>query len=308
MRSIPIDPPNVYDLETPGTVRGIKLAIRVSANMRGNLEMQTNYTGLDVDKVISYARFANALRREKGMFTVSAYVGPTPLHLATIKLPLPFEEANRTRVREELRFWEAVHEISRETGTKLMCPSEITEEDSRNINVILGAVRNGWVVEWIKDFTIPPTEETAENLVRVIEQEGDVLRAMALVTEHETYHIFGVGIDLGRCMRHVAKARIITPLEEIRRWLALDQEQREDFITRWEPVDGAPLHVIFPEWPKPSVERVRSDLAAFQDEYGMDTDEFRRAWEAEEPRAREVEDGDIWLALSDVERALTRKG
>ncbi len=68
MRSIPIDPPHVYDLETPGTVRGIKLAMRVSISIQGTLEMQTNYTGLDVDKIISYARFANALRRDQGTF------------------------------------------------------------------------------------------------------------------------------------------------------------------------------------------------------------------------------------------------
>jgi len=96
MRSVPIDPPNVYDLETPRTVRGIKLALRVSANMQGTLQLRTNYTGLDVDKILSYARFANALRWEQGIFVVSAYVGPNPLHLATIELPLPFEEADRS--------------------------------------------------------------------------------------------------------------------------------------------------------------------------------------------------------------------
>jgi hypothetical protein len=307
MRSVPIDPPNVYDLETPGTVPGIKLALRVSTNKRGALQLQTNYIGLDVDRILSYARFAYALRREQGIFVVSAYVGPTPLRLATIELPLPFEEADRTRVRQELRFWEAVHEISRETGVKLVCPPEITEDDLRNINVVLSAVRSGWVVERIKDFTIPPTEEMAENLVRVVEQEGDVLRSLALVTENETFDILGVGIDLGKCIRHIAKARLVTPLEEIRQWIASDPERREPLITRWDPVDGVPLHVLFPEWPKPSVERVREDLAAFQDEYGMDTDEFRRAWEAGDPKARAVEDGDIWLTLSNIERALAKR-
>jgi len=307
MRVIAIDPDNVYELETPATVKGIRLVVRVSADKRGALEMQTNYTGLDAGQALSYARFANALRKVQGSFVVSAYVKGRPLHLATIELPLPFEETDRTRVRDDLRFWEAMHEISKETGTRIVCPPEIKEEEINNINLVLGAVRSGWVVERIQDFTIPPTQETAENMVRVVEEEGDVLRALALVTEHETYDILGVRIDLGKCIRHIAKARLVTPLEEIRRWIASDPERREPLVTRWEPVDEAPLHVLFPEWPKPSIERVRTDLVAFQHEYGMDTEEFRRAWEAGEPQARQVEDGDIWLTLADVERALTRK-
>lgn len=308
LRSILVDPPNVYDLETPGTVQGIELTMRVSATDQGNLQLQTDYAGLEIGRALSYARFVAALKGKDGTFTISAYVGGRPRHLVTVDLPLPFEDADRERSRQELRFWEAAHEVSRETGKKLVCPTEITEEDLQSLNVILGAVRNGWVVERVKDFTIPPTEETARNFLQVVEQEGGVLRSLAMVTEHETYEIFGVGIDLGRCIRHIAKARLVTPLDEIREWIASDPAQQEPLVTRWEPVDGAALHVLFPEWPKPSLDRVRSDLKAFEDEYRMDTDEFRRAWEAEEPEAREVEDGDIWLTLSDIERSLARKG
>jgi hypothetical protein len=110
--------------------------------------------------------------RRQGRFTVSAYVGPAPLHLVTIELPLSFTDAERERSRQELRFWEAVHEISKATATTLVCPPEIAEEDLRNINVVLAAIRKGWVVERVKDFTIPPTQETVENLVRIVEQEG----------------------------------------------------------------------------------------------------------------------------------------
>lgn len=127
-------------------------------------------------------------------------------------------------------------------------------------------------------------------------------------TEHESYEIFGVEIDLGRCIRHIAKVRLRTSLGEIRDWLASDPTQREPLHTSWEPVDEAPLNVLFPEWPKPSLSKVRDDLKAFEDEYGMDTAEFRQAWEDEEPEARAIENGDIWLTLSDIERALTKRG
>jgi uncharacterized protein (DUF433 family) len=266
MRSVPIDPPNIYYLETPGTVRGIKLAMRVSATGQGNLQLQTDYTGLETGRILSYARFANALRREEGKFTVSAYVGPIPRHLVTIELPLPFTEADRERSRQELRFWEAVHELSKATATKLVCPPEITEEDLRNINVVLVAVRKGWVVERVKDFTIPPAQETAENLVRIVEQEGTVFRALALVTEHESYKVFGAEIDLGTCIRHVAKAQLLTPLNQIHDWIASDPTQRGPLKTKWEPVDGSPLILLFPEWPKPTPDMVRLGSEASEDE------------------------------------------
>lgn len=306
LRTIPIAP-NVYDIKTPGTVRGLKLAMRVSASGQGSLQLQTDYTGLEVGRAQSYARFVDALKREAGKFTVSAYVDGKPRHLVTINLPLPFEASDRERSRQELRFWEAVYEISRQTDTKLVCPAEITDVDLKNLNVVLGAVRNGWIAEQVKDFTIPPTEETAENLLRVVEQEGGMLRALALVTEHETYEIFGVGIDLGQCIRHIAKARLLTPLDDIRRWIESDAGQREPLVTRWEPVDRTPLHILFPEWPKPSSDELRKDLESFENEYRMDTDEFRRAWEAEESEARAIEDGDIWFTLSDIERNLAKQ-
>src|SRR5215210_2045947 len=266
MRSVPIDPPNVYYLETPGTVRGIKLAMHVSVTDRGNLQLQTNYVGLETGRILSYARFADALRREEGRFAVSAYVGPVPRHLVTIELPLSFTDADRERSRQELRFWEAVHEVSKATATKLVCPHEITEEDLRNINVVLAAVRKGWVVERVKDFTIPPTQETAENLVRIVEKEGSVFRSLALVTEHESYGIFGSEIDLGMCIRHFAKARLLTPLGQIRDWIASDPARRGPMRTKWEPVDGSPLILLFPEWPKPTPGMVRLDPEASENE------------------------------------------
>lgn len=306
LRTIPIAP-DVYDIKTPGTVRGLKLAMRVSASGQGSLQLQTDYTGLEVGRALSYARFVDALKREAGKFTVSAYVDGKPLPLVTINLPLPFEASDRERSCQELQFWDAVYEVSKKTGTKLVCPAEITDADLKNLNVVLGAVRNGWITEQVKDFTIPPTEETAENLLRVVEQEGGMLRALALVTEHELYEIFGVGIDLGQCIRHIAKARLLTPLDDIRKWIESDTGQREPLVTRWEPVDRTPLHILFPEWPKPSLDELRKDLKSFENEYRMDTDEFRKAWEAEESRARAVEDGDIWLTLAEIEQNLAKQ-
>lgn len=308
LRSTPVDPPNVYDLETPGTVQGLRIGMRVSATEQGTFQLDADYSGLEVGRALSYARFVDALKNGEGRFTIAAYVnGGAPKHLVSIDLPLPFDQDERERSRQELRFWEALHEVSKETGKRLVCPPEISEEDLRNLNTVLAVVQNGCIVERVRDFTIPPAQEAAENFVRMVEQEGDVLRALALVTEHETYEIFGVGINLGMCTRYIAKARLLTPLDEIRKWVASDPEQRETLFTRWEPADGAQLHMMFPEWPKPSLDRVRNDLKAFEDEYRMETDDFRRAWEAEDQEVRAIEDGDIWFTLSDIERALAKR-
>ncbi len=254
MRYTPMDVLDMHYLEIPRTVQGIRLAMRVSGAGQGTLQLETDYTGLDVTRALAYARFVAALKRPEGRFTVSAYVEGTPRHLVTVQLPLPFEEPDRERSRQELRFWQSVHEVSKKTGTKLICPPEITDADLRGLNVVLGAVRNGWIVEKVKNFTIPPTEETASNFLRVIGEEDAVLESLALFTEHETYEIFGTGIDLGTCIRHVAKARLLTPLDEIRKWLVSDATERENLTTLWEPVDGAPMTALFHEWPKPSSE------------------------------------------------------
>lgn len=254
MRRTPVDLPGVYYLETPRTVPGIWLAMRISAAGQGTLQLKTDYTGLDVARVISYARFVAALKRTEGRFTVSVYVKGTPRHLVTIQLPLPFEDSDRESTRQELRFWQAVQEVSETTGTKLVCPPEITDADLRNLNVVLGAVRNGWVVERVKSFTIPPTEETARNFLRIVEEEGTILKSLVMRTEHEIYKIFSAEIDLGTCIRHVAKARLLTPLDEIREWLASDSTKRGTLTTKWEPVDGTPMIVLFFEWPKQTAE------------------------------------------------------
>ncbi len=250
MRCTPVDSPDTYNIETPGTVRGIRLAMSVSVTGQGSLQLQTDYTGLETSRALAYARFVAALKGAEGLFTVSAYVDGIPRHLVSVQLPLPFSEQDRERSRQELRFWEAMHEVGRETNTRLVCPPKITDADLKSLNIVLGAVRNGWTVEKVKNFTIPPTEETAGNLLRAVEEEGGFLRSLALLTEHETYEIFGTAIDLGKCIRHITKARLVTPLEEIRAWLAADPSERGTLATLWEPVDAAPMTVLFHEWPK----------------------------------------------------------
>src|SRR5215210_3665418 len=129
MHVMKVDPPAPYYLETSRTVRGLRLVMRFSKSGRGDLQLETDYTGLDATKAYSYARFVAALNRREGRFTVSVYADNGPRHLVTIQLPLPFDESYRERALQDLPFWEAVREVSRATGTRLVSPPDITDED-----------------------------------------------------------------------------------------------------------------------------------------------------------------------------------
>ena len=87
-------------------------------------------------------------------------------------------------------------------------------------------------------------------------------------------------------------------------WLASEHNEDDSFEVRWVPEDIAMVHVFYHEWPKPSPDVARRNIKAFEAEYGMNSDEFRRAWEKGEPRARSIEDGDIWISFLDAQEAL----
>jgi hypothetical protein len=74
------------------------------------------------------------------------------------------------------------------------------------------------------------------------------------------------------------------------------------------PDRDSPMHVFFAEWPKLSLERVRKEIAAFEERYGMRSDEFSAAWKAGNEDARRVEDGETWMSLLSVSRALGNRG
>lgn len=91
-------------------------------------------------------------------------------------------------------------------------------------------------------------------------------------------------------------------------WLASRPEQADSFEVRWAPVDDALFHFFYHEWPKPSPDTVRRNIEAFEDEYGMTSEEFRRAWDHGEARARGIEDGEIWVSFLEAREALEQGG
>jgi hypothetical protein len=243
--------PRTYLLETPGTVPGLELRMRLSSeDMRAEFSITTDYAGVSVDKVVSYARFAEALRREQGLFKVSRYHEGRPLHLATIPLPLPFDEEDRERARRDLHFWESVHEVATSTGTDLVCPEIVAEEDLRNLDRVLRVIRDGQLEEKVKEFAIPLPPDTVRNLVNTVEREGAVVEGLTLDFPNERQRLFGADIELGRCIRYVPKARLLNPLADMHKWLARDHRPGDSYKIAWMPIDDAPLRAMFPNWPR----------------------------------------------------------
>ncbi|MGB3682665.1 MAG: hypothetical protein WA990_09285 [Rubrobacteraceae bacterium] len=228
---------------------------------------------------------------------------PEELKLELLKLPLPLNSAKKDETEGMLRFLEALDEIGRANGVEFIYPAEVEDEDLSNVNHVLKAIRSGWVALRVTDFTTPLDPEGVTNVLDLIVREGEVARAFAMTSQGELYKIFDTWVDLGPSTRYVSGARLQSSRAEMEEWLASGHNEGESFEVRWAPEEGAMVHVFYHEWPKPSPDVARRNIEAFENEYGMSSNEFRQAWEKDEPKARGIEDGDIWISFLDAHEA-----
>jgi hypothetical protein len=294
-------------LRTPEGVHNVAFDLTMDPDGRANLSLNVEFVGLPVEAALRFARFLRALYRGRGVVWLHRLESDDE-GLELFDLPLPLNPAGADDVENRVRFLEVLNEIGRETGAGFVYPSEVTDEDLRILGRVLEVVRKGWVVDKMIDFSLPMGPEALKNTLEVVKEEGNVLKAMALTSEYERVEIFGVWLDLGPNARYIFAARLVTSLDDMERWLSSKSTPDASFDTRWVPVDDAPLHAFYYEWPKPSPERLRRDLEAFEEEYGMTTDEFRMAWERGDRRVRILEDADVWASLADAERAMKEGG
>lgn len=292
-----------FRLRTPDGTQSIGFVLNASPDGKATLNLDVRYAGLPVDRALSYAHFLSALYREEGTLYLTR-LEPEELKLELLELPLPLDPAGKGETEDRLRFLEALEEIGRATGAEFVYPSEVDNEDFRNLNHVLKAIHGGWVAQRITDFTTPMGPEGVKNILEITAQEGEVLKALAMTTEWERVNIFGTWVALGPSTRYVSAARLQTTRAEMEEWLASEPKQDDSFEIRWTPEDGTLVHVFYHEWPKPSLDVVRRNIETFENEYGMSSDEFRRAWENGEPKARDIEDGDIWISFLDAREAL----
>ena len=309
--SISLDLPLKFDLEAAPGFRlhtledspGVEFALDALPDGQANINFYVRYAGLPVGRALSYARFLRALYGKEGMLYLTR-LEPEELRLELLELPLPLGPVKKDEAESMLRFLEALDEIGRASGTELVYPAEIEDEDLSNVNHVLKAIRSGWVALRVTDFTTPLGPEGVKNVLDLVVQEGEVARAFAMTSQGELYKVFDTWVDLGPSTRYVSAARLQSSRTEMEEWLASEHNEDDSFEVRWVPEDNAMVHVFYHEWPKPSPDVARRNIEAFEAEYGMSSDEFRRAWEKGEPRARSIEDGDIWISFLDAQEAL----
>jgi hypothetical protein len=292
-----------FRLRTPDGAQGVEFVLNARPDGQATFNLDVRYAGLPVGRALSYVRFLRALYREEGTLYLTR-LEPEELKLELLELPLPLDPAGKGETENRLRFLEALEEIGRATGAEFVYPSEVDNEDLRNLNHVLKAIRGGWVAQRVTDFTTPMGPEGVKNVLDITSREGEVLRALAMTAEWERVNIFDTWVDLGPSTRYVSAARLQTSRAEMEEWSASEPKQGDSFEIRWAPEDGALVHVFYHEWPKPSLDVVRRNLEAFENEYGMSSDEFRRAWDNGEPHARDIEDGDIWISFLEAQETL----
>ena len=309
--SVSLDLPLKFDpeaapglrLHTPEDTQGVEFVLDALPDGRANIKLNVRYAGLPVGRALSYASFLQALYGEEGTLYLTRQE-PEELRLELLRLPLPLDPARKDEAEGMLRFLEALDEIGRATGAEFAYPAEVEDEDLSNVNHVLKAIRSGWVALRVTDFTTPLGREGVKNVLDLVVQEGEVARAFAMTSEGELYKVFDGWVDLGPSTRYVSAARLQSSRAEMEEWLASEHNEDDSFEVRWAPEGGAMVHVFYHEWPKPSSDVARRNIEAFEDEYGMSSDEFRRAWEQGEARARSIEDGDIWISFLDAQEAL----
>lgn len=312
--SVSIDLPLRFDLGaapgfrlfTPEDLQGIAFVLDALPDGRADINLNVRYAGLPVSKALSYARFLRALYGEEGTLYLTR-LKPKELRLELLRLPLPLDPAKKDETEGVLRSFEALDEIGRATGAEFVYPAEVDDEDLGNVNHVLKAVRSGWVALRVTDFTTPLNPEGVKNVLDMVAREGEVARAFAMTSEGELYKIFDTWVNLGPSTRYVSAARLQSSRDEIEEWLASEHDGDDSFEVRWAPEGDVMVHVFYHEWPKPSPDVARRNIETFEHEYGMSSEEFRRAWEKGEPKARGIEDGDIWISFLDAQEA-TEKG
>jgi hypothetical protein len=292
-----------FRLTTPVDAEGIEFVLDSRTDGRGTLQFDVHYAGLPVNSALSYARFLRALYWDEGTLYLSR-LEPNEERFELVDLPLPLDPATKGETEDRVRFLEALNEIGRATGSALVYPSELDDGDLRNLNHVLKVIRGGWVALPVTDFTTPTDSEGVKNILHLVHQRGEVVQALAMTSQGERYKIFDTWVDLGPSIRYLSGARLVTPRSEMEEWLTSEPGPDGSFEVRWVPVDGAWVHVFYQEWPKPSLEGIRDDIRAFEEENGRRSDEFRLAWENDEAWAHQIEDGDVWLTLLDAERHL----
>lgn len=188
------------------------------------------------------------------------------------------------------RFLRDLAAVREATGAELVSPGEPEAEDLRTAHLVAEVVRTGWVTERVESLKLTPTPEGARNIPL---QGGDDPVTISAGSTHASVRLLGREISLGPSTHWIERARMVTPPERVRGWLDSEPAPEDLLELLFVPIEGSLLHTFFPECPKPSRERVRRQLRAFEGKHGMKSEEFAVAWRKGKQSVRRVESGKI---------------
>jgi hypothetical protein len=290
-------------VQTPEDVEGFELRLFIDdVTKEANLRVSIEYVGLPVKLALHYARFLYALHSAKGKLTFTM-LEPRRQKIDVAELPLFEDDSTKAKLEVTLKYLEDLVAISEATGAELIYPSQLDTEDVRDARRVAEIVRTGWVTERVEVLRLTPTLEGVRNLP--LEEEGPVAM-IAVQSERTDVRLLEVDLHLGPSVHWIERVRLETPLARIQEWLSSGPGPDDHIDVRFVPVDGSPMHMFFPDWPKPSLERVRRDLRAFEEKYGMKSDKFAPAWRKGKQGVQHVQNGDIWMSLIGARKELER--
>jgi len=277
------------------------------------VHINTQYTDKPLEAALTSARFFQALMTMPGrlLFEVSVSVEggePTSILWEVGALPIPLPEPKLEEYRDRLRLLEALYEIMVNTGVEIGYPANTRDEGQlSNLNFVLKAIRGGWVASSVTDFSTHVSAAEVRTLLEELQQEGQVGRAFFFEIPNEAYEVFGKEVNLGPSRRYLAAARLTTSRGEMESWLNENPEDQDSFGLRWEPMDDAPMHVFFENWPKSSLASVERELREFEAVYRVSSERFKQAWEQGEAWIEEIQDGNRWFSLVQAREELMQE-
>jgi len=263
--------------------------------------------GKPLEQALRTTEFFDVLVGQTGELSVQ-FPNEPPERLHLTELPMSISEPEFAAHQDRLRSLRALQEVWTETGVEVRYPDNTEDREGLdNLNFVLKAIRSGWVVQQVTDFRTDFPASGIRELCDELQSRGEALRAFYFEIPRETYRVFNKQIDLGPSRRYLSTARLTTSLEEMVWWLTERREDQTTFSVQWEPVEEAPLHIFFDQWPRTSLASVERDLREFETIYETTSDVFKRGWIERETWARDIPDGKRWLSLLEARKELTQE-
>lgn len=283
----------------------IGFTFHIFVNNLGNININTQYTNKPLRESLLSARFLRTLATEPGHLFAETHQ-PAFNRFLVHELPIVMPEPKLLDHENRLRLLEDLYEIWTDAGVEIRYPAETDDvEGYNNLQIVLDAVRGGWVAQPVETFDTPMNQPFVQDISAELAEHGAVHRAFIFDVPDESYRVFAETMHLGPSRRYLSGAQLITTCEEITDWLKRSPKDEHTLVLKWEPVDNLPMHIFFEDWPKSSLETVQRELREFEVVYGVGSQRFKQAWERKEGWTADIQDASRWLSLMQASEELT---